>query len=309
MYMLPGDFSTEFYWSEIYTKPLDYWQPVLQQISNRAHLGDSWQRARLGRNIVFLNQKFALKLNPPCWQGEIARETTAAALVAGKLPVDTPQCVAQGCVDSWEYLVQSRLSGRNLHEIWTGLTVQQRANLAVQHGEILAALHGFSSNDLSSSSLVFDWTDMYARQREVCQVEMAASALHPALVEDAERYLDLTAPLLSPAGDTVLLHGDLTHLNLLVDEQPSGWQITGLIDWGDAKTGPRGHEFISPGVHMYLGERVVLDAFYQKALRRNPQELMARAMLYYTGEFDQILRRVPGGSDCRTWDAVEELMW
>jgi hygromycin-B 7''-O-kinase len=112
----------------------------------------------------------------------------------------------------------------------------------------------------------------------------------------------------------VLLHGDLTHLNMFVEPYSADWHITGLIDWGDARLGPPGHEFISPGVHMYLGDRTALSAFHLgcgKAMAgiHDNKELMARAMLYYGGDFAAFLRINQELNDCRDWGCVAQQMW
>jgi aminoglycoside phosphotransferase (APT) family kinase protein len=114
----------------------------------------------------------------------------------------------------------------------------------------------------------------------------------------------------------VLVHGDLSHLNFMVEQHDGRWAITGLLDWGDVKVGPWTHELISPAVHMYLGDRDVLRAWYG-AYGRPSREMAsavahvatARAMLYYAEEFNGILGRLPGGESCRDWPAVARCLW
>lgn len=307
--MLPDSFSNEYYWSEMYLKPIDYWQPVINEIAAQHHLGGDWERARLGRNIVFLNEAYVLKISPPGWKEDISREAKALSLVGNLLPVTTPEILVTGEVEAWGYLIQRKLDGQNLHELWSGLSQTERVKIASQHGEILDALHNLGAGNQDWSGLEFDWVKLYASQREVCQNEMAAAGVPTALVDDAELFLDRTAPLLAEQGDAVLLHGDLTHLNFLVAEDGDGWRICGLIDWGDVKIGPRGHEYISPGVHMYLGDRPVIEAFYQACSRIDPEELMARALLYYTGGFADYLKKLSGGIECQSWRDVAERLW
>ncbi|MBE0698281.1 MAG: phosphotransferase, partial [Anaerolineaceae bacterium] len=222
--MLPTEFSSEIYWSDIYQKPLDFWLPVVDTLSRKNGLGDGWERACLGRNVVLLNANYALKLGPPCWPGDMDSEAIVLPWIAGKLAVETPEMLGSGSIEGWNYIIQRRLSGQNLYELWTTLTKEQRVDLAFQHGEILQALHNLPCDTLAGSAVEFDWTNMYAEQMKVCRKEMAGRGIHPGLVEDAERYLDDAAPLLGDDGKRVLLHGDLTHLNLLVRESGKGWQ-------------------------------------------------------------------------------------
>jgi hygromycin-B 7''-O-kinase len=114
----------------------------------------------------------------------------------------------------------------------------------------------------------------------------------------------------------VLLHGDLDAINLLIEEQPGTWRITGLVDWGDIKVGPAAHDFISPGIHSYRGQRDLLHAWYAgyglREEQRSPafvRNVMARSMLYYAGEFARYLQRAPGAEQCRDWDCVADCFW
>ena len=62
-----------------------------------------------------------------------------------------------------------------------------------------------------------------------CVVEMQRAGVADVLVQQIESYLE-AAPWDSEP--PVLLHGDLTHLNMLVTERAGSWRISGLIDWG-----------------------------------------------------------------------------
>lgn len=248
------------YWQELYQQPLPCWQAALDWIMSEHGLERSpWTRAALGRNIVFVSPTAVIKLGPPMWPGEMAREAAALRAVAGRLPVATPSLLALGALGRWEYLVQAPLPGANLRTLWAGLGASDRAALAEQHGALMAALHALPLED-SPADLAFDWPAMLGAQRAECVSEMRRAGVADALVWQVEIYLEAT-----PWDDQppVLLHGDLTHLNMLVAEQDEGWRITGLIDWGDVKLGPRAHEFISPGVHMYQGDVVPLAAWYR----------------------------------------------
>ncbi len=69
----------------------------------------------------FPNATTVVKLGPPCWPGEMAREVAALRFVAGRLPVATPTLVANGTLDGWDYLVQQKLPGSNLWQLWPQL--------------------------------------------------------------------------------------------------------------------------------------------------------------------------------------------
>jgi hygromycin-B 7''-O-kinase len=313
MHPLPQQVDFARYWQELYRQPLPFWQPALDQIMAEHQLvANPWTRAALGRNIVFVSPTAVIKLGPPMWQGEMQREAAALSTVAGRLPVTTPTLLACGELDGWDYLVQAPLPGTNLHAIWAGLDSTARTALAEQHGALMAALHAIPAQDLSVH-LAFDWQAMLGAQHAECVREMRRAGVADALVWQIEPYLEATPWHAEPP---VLLHGDLTHLNMLVAEQAEGWRITGLIDWGDVKLGPRTHEFISPGVHMYQGDAASLRAWFRSygwtdhpTAARDQHQIMARAMLYYAEDFARLIETVPGAADCPNWHAMAAAFW
>ena len=310
---LPHQVDSTRYWQELYRQPLAFWQAALDRIMAEHQLvSSSWTRAALGRNIVFVSPTAVIKLGPPIWRGEMQREATALSAIVGRLPVATPALLAVGQLDGWDYLVQTPLPGTNLRTVWTELDAATRAALAYQHGTLMAALHALPTQDLPAH-LAFDWQAMLAAQRAECVSEMQRAGVADALVQQIEPYLDATPWDNEPP---MLLHGDLTHLNMLVTEQAGSWRISGLIDWGDVKIGARMHELISPGVHMYQGDAASLRAWYRgygwaqhATAARDQHQIMTRAMLYYADDFARLIQTVPGAAQCQDWHAMAAAFW
>lgn len=313
---LPTHFNRERYWQTIYRQPVADWLPALEQIRQRHHLpAGAWTRFALGRNLVFACGEVVLKLSQPNWAFEIPREADALAFVYQQLPVATPELLAIGELDGWAYLVQRRLPGALMRAQWPALSDDVKLALARQQGEIMAALHDLSIAN-APASLAFDWTEMLTEQKAECRTEMQDGGVPEALLADLSPYLAAAEPLIAADGPTVLLHGDLDAINLLIEEHNDTWRITGLVDWGDIKLGPVAHDFISPGIHSYRGQRQLLHAWYagygladERRSRHFLQNSMARAMLYYAGEFGRYLERVPGAEQCQDWACVADYFW
>jgi hygromycin-B 7''-O-kinase len=313
---LPSDLSYDRYWQTIYAQPLSYWQPALDSIRARHSLPNgAWERSALGRNIVFVCGPVVAKLSPPFWRHEVPREAAVLQFVHNRLPIAVPELLATGELDTWRYLIQTRLPGELLRSVWPGLHLHAKTALAHQHGAILAALHALPIQH-APVSLAFDWPLLLAEQAAECLPAMQRAGVPEALVADAVPYLERALPLLAADTDGWLLHGDLDAINLLVEYQHAQWRITGLVDWGDVKLGPMAHEFISPRVHMYREEPDLLRPWYEgyKLLSADrtaqlEQNLMARAMLYYADEFTSILSKVPEANHCQTWTEVAPYFW
>lgn len=316
MSYLPHNFDRETYWQSIYRQPVADWLGALEQIRQRHRLpaGD-WTRFALGRNLVFACGEVVLKLSQPNWAFEIPREADALTFVHQQLPVATPELLAIGELEGWAYLVQRRLPGEMMRAQWPTLSDVVKRSLAHQQGEIMAALHALPV-DHAPTSLAFDWTEMLTEQKAECLAEMQNAGVPAALLADLSPYLAAAEPLIAVDGPTVLLHGDFDAINLLIEEQNGTWRITGLVDWGDIKLGPASHDFISPGIHSYRGQRDLLHAWYAGYGLNDKQQspafvrnVMARSMLYYAGEFARYLQSVLSAEQCRDWNCVADCFW
>ena len=316
MPLLPNDFDRQTYWQSIYHQPVPSWLPALEQIRLRHRLpAGEWTRFALGRNVVFACDALVVKLSPPFWVHEIPREADALTFVAQRLPVVTPELITTGELEGWAYLVQRRVPGDLLRSRWADLSPPTQLDLVRQQGEVMAALHALPVHN-APASLAFDWTEMLSEQKAECEPEMRNAGVPDPLLADLAPYLAQAEPLLAMDGPTVLLHGDLDAINLLVAEHDGQWRITGLVDWGDIKLGPAAHDFISPGIHTCRGVRDVLHAWYagyslSAKQRSTPfvHNIMARSMLYYAGEFARYLKLVPDAEQCQDWASVAACFW
>jgi hygromycin-B 7''-O-kinase len=313
---LPHSVDEQQYWGAVYAQPLAYWQPALETIRARHRLPDGdWSRCTLGKNAVFTLGPVVVKICPPFWIADLQTEADTLSFVNARLPVATPELLATGELGAWMYLVESRLPGQLLRARWPVLRLDERVALARQHGALMAAVHALPVHD-APTRLVFDWPTRLAEQRGACERAMRQSGVSEQLLADLAAYLRDAQPLLDADTDRALVHGDLDAVNMLVEYTHSQWQITGLLDWGDATLGPPLHEFISPCVHTYLGERATLLSWYAgygwTSNRQTPwleHNLMARAMLYYAGQFSQLLDKVPGASHYQRWADLAACFW
>ena len=97
-----------------------------------------------GSRPVYAAGEVVLKLYPQADGNASALEAGVLSAVGGALPVAAPRVHATGDWDGWSYLLMSRLPGVPLDVAWPDVPAQGRAELAVQAGELLAALHRVS---------------------------------------------------------------------------------------------------------------------------------------------------------------------
>jgi hygromycin-B 7''-O-kinase len=226
------------------------------------------------------------------------------------LPVTTPELLAVGELDGWSHIIQRRVPGAVLADVWKNLDAAQRERVAHHQGRIMRALHDLPAPD--APALSFDWIGMLVEQALEARDVLERAGLTGTLLADLRAYLG--ARRLSWAAPVALLHGDLDAINLLVEQQGADWSITGLVDWSDAKIGPVTHEFISPGVHTLRGDRAALRAWiagYGLPVAREEfqHQVMARAILYYPDTLPKLLAGVDGAETSTSWDDAARAFW
>ena len=116
-----------------------------------------------GSNVLFqVEPNRLIKLFPPFWAQDCARENLALSALAGQFDFEVPRVHFSGELEGWPYLVLSRLSGVSLDTIWDGLDPDDRERIAVGLGRMMARLHSTPTAGLSA--LGPDWTDFIQAQ-------------------------------------------------------------------------------------------------------------------------------------------------
>lgn len=289
--------------------PDAYWDSVLAELGERIGLpGEHGPRLPLGKSPVFeIGDDAILKLSPPYYAEDTAREVAALQSVPPDGPVRTPRVISVHDVDGWTALLISRLPGTLLRREWPSLDDDVRAALAFETGKIAAWLHSLPVSP--DSPLAYDW-----QAHIVGEMEYAPRELPDTLLATWPAFLESIGPIPSPDAPLVLLHGDLSAGNLHVEQQQDGqWHITGLLDFGDASLGQPIHDWLSPRVHDLKEGSRLLHAFRDGyglpsgALTSQFQsELLARTILYYGWRFVERTFALQGATD---WHEITGVVW
>lgn len=220
------------------------WLPAMQAICRRHGLvQDSLRLAPPGSNIVFWVEPGCLiKLFAPMWAADAAREAGALHAMTGVPGIDVPRITAQGELEGWPYLVITRLPGRPLDELWPDLGAAERLEIARGLGRLMAALHSAPTDSLAA--LQEDWPAFLRQQVQACLGQQREKGVSPEWAAQIEAFLADLPPLYDAGFQPVLLHADLNPEHLFCTQGVAGWQVSGVIDFGDAMLGHPCYEFI-----------------------------------------------------------------
>jgi len=268
-----------------------------------------------GSNLVAaLGDGDVLKLFPPFLRFQWAAERCALRLLHGRVTIATPALRHEGEHDGWTYLIMSRLTGASLDDVWPSLDEADRCGLLAQIGALIAEVQRVPPGSLVD--LEPSWADRLRVQRAGCVARHRERGLPAALLADLEAYLDRTADALPAGAPPVLLTGEYTPENLLVARDHGHWRIVGLIDFGDATTGPAEYDLLGPGTFLAAGDSARLRALLEgrgyaphDLTPRLRDCLMALLLLHRHSDLSVQVRIEGWRERARTLDELAALVW
>lgn len=271
--LTPADFDTR------YRHDSQAWLPTIADICRIHGLPTTpLVPFRDGSNLIAsAADEFVVKVFPPFhrdqWESE---RRTLAHLANHDISISVPQLAGQGeREDGWTYVILSKLPGITLERVWPSLTTAEKAGCMRQIGHVMARVHSISVGDLSDLEPL--WGPFLQTQITQCKARHTRLGMPEWFLREVEDYV-MSKEALIPDEPPVILTGEYTPFNLLADKIDSQWQVTGMIDFGDAMIGFREYDFLGPCLFLGEGNASLIDALFD-------------GYRYTTPRFDAALRR------------------
>ena len=264
-YLLPAVDTWE-QWSAIFTD-LALWKPVVSEICLQEGIAcGSVEAGYPGSNAVFLvDRRYAVKVYNPVWK-DFGVERELLQALEQVVVVPTPKMVSSGRFADrieWDYMITEFVEGEPLREVRKALTGDDLISVSTDLGNMVRALHRMDLADLHAVVDLHETGPKLAQRRKLEVVkELANKELLPGQV------LDELTPFLEAAAaqvaddDAVLVHGDLTEDHVLLQKRDGGWEITGLLDLGDAHACPKEYEWPALWLGTLGRDPAALRAFF-----------------------------------------------
>ena len=186
-----------------------------------------------------------IKLFSPLWRSDVVPERLVLGRLSEQSEWPVPRLVAEGEIEGWPYVLMTAVDGVPLCEVWNSIEMPDREYIAARCGDWMAFLHSIPTEGLDA--IATDWPTFVAHQIRDCADRLARSGLDERLVRSTLAFLDDLPPLYEPGFQPVLLNADLTDEHILVKECGGRWELTGIIDFGDAMLGHPYYDFVAPG--------------------------------------------------------------
>jgi hygromycin-B 7''-O-kinase len=310
--LLPPISADAEYW-ELFEQD-EVWLPAVLHLCDCHGLPREAVRAREGGNPVFiLGGRSALKLFAPIWRREYESELAALKAVEGRAGVATPRVEAAGELDGWYYVVMSVLPGAPLSEVWSSIEAPDQARLVSDLGEVLATMHALPAP--GPAAFGAGWEEFFAELADGCVARQRRYGASEDLLGQIPAYIEPRAPLLRSAEGSVLLHADLTHDHVFLGRVGGRWEITGIIDFGDARVGRHEYEFGAPAVFFLRGRPELVRPFllsygYREADLSDElsARLTAATVLHEFAQLPRILNVFGAGAPA-TLEQLDEKLW
>ena len=224
------------------------WRPLVDAICARE--GIAYQRIdapESNTNAVFiLDRRVVIKIYSPFWT-EFPFERALMERLAHAPGIPVPAIRAAGVFQDrkdWNYLAMEFCAGRPLDELRPELTRHALLEVAAQTGRMVRRLHAVDPAPLSAIDKGEPWNALVnRRRREVLPELVDRDLIVPAVVPELETLLD-EAMAVSRTAPRVIVHGDLNAEHLLLDERNGRWELSALIDFGDARVGVPDYEWM-----------------------------------------------------------------
>ncbi len=310
---LPGPMSFELF-ARFRAEP-ERWLPVALDIARGAGLACASPHVfRDGSNLVVaLDDAVVLKIFPPMLTHQWRAERGCLAALAGKLTVTTPQIVADGQRDGWHWLAMTRVAGVACEDVWPTLTEGEKDAIIGRIGRLIDEVQSTTPTD-DIRALEPRWHVFVPEQLARCRARHEGLGLPARLVTGIDDYLRDATSTIPLAPRLVILTGEYIQQNFMVQRDERGqWQVSGLIDFGDAMTGFGEYDLLGPSIFMCEGRhsavRALLDGCHLQSSPELTRRLMTLLLLHRFSNLEAQIR-IPGWQDrASSLAELERLIW
>ncbi|MBD3182065.1 phosphotransferase [Candidatus Poribacteria bacterium] len=248
------------------------WLPAMQVICDR-HGYDKSQLefAPPGTHVVFrLNPDLYIKLFAPLWPDDYTAEVTVLRKLSGYKDLKIPHLVNEGKIEGWPYLIIKRIKGVPLVDVWNFMSFRDKEFVAAWCGEFLAKLHRIDIDGLEAINV--KWSDFVDAQIKACINELKKVNIESHWISSVEDFFGGLPCLYEPDFQPILLDADITDEHVMVNKYNGKWEVTGIIDFGDAMLGYPLYDFAAPGCCITNSSPLLRRAMLM-AYGYNPDEL------------------------------------
>ncbi len=210
------------------------------------------------------------------------------------------------------FLVIERLPGVTLESVWARIPHPNRVALMGGIGRMMACVHRELVGSLAD--LPPQWAPFLEGQIAGCLARHTRLGSPEFLLRELVDYVREGAPLIPTAFRPVILTGEYTPFNLLVQEHNGWWEHSGMIDFGDAMIGPPEYDFLGPSTFLCAGNSELVRAWMQTygvgaQVSNEQRQRWMTLLLLHRYSYPKAQIRIPGWEASGSIAELAEKIW
>jgi hygromycin-B 7''-O-kinase len=236
--------------------------PLGKEIASKHGYYEPLKRIPEGSSLVFkIGSDYFLKLTPPFYSGSIEAEINATKIIGNQLPLSIPHIVIEDQIRNWKYVITKNVRGLQAKHVFKSLSAENLKTFALDIGKTIKAIHNIKSDGFEREFGPWKtYLENNLKNQETIHLSRGNSKewslkINEFVLKQKENLLKL--------GPEKLIHADLNHEHLMMEEVNNEWRITGILDFADSMNAPIELEFILPIVCFFKGkpelQRLVLE--------------------------------------------------
>ncbi len=319
----PRELDPEYFDLQYRRQPETWREPFLRLWRDNGPPADrnaNFQPFKDGSNLIAaMGEVWVMKVFPPFLRHQWVSEYRVLQHLDGQLSLPIPRFFKAGEEEDddeggWTYIIMSRLSGNTLETVWPRLPEDDKVAVLRDIGSIMARAQSLPVGTLTT--LPPDWKEFLSVQMQGCRARHQRHGMPPWFVNGVDDLVRESWSLIPDTFEPVLLTGEYTPFNLLVDDKPRVQSIAGMIDFGDAMTGFGEYDLLGPLLFSCEGKGYLVNALLEgygitpegrdKTLRRR---LFLLQILHRYSYFKGQVRIPNWEKQVHTLEELENLIW
>jgi len=292
-----------------------FWEGKISKIATLENIKfEKLTRFTFGGNIVYsIDGKLVVKLFPSYVNDEFVQEKKVLEhLNRQKLSVEIPKLITTGQFEGWNYIIMSELKGTLLIDLFDSLTKIEKEQIAADLGKLIKEVHrsteSINKEDLDS------WNYFLAEQFEKLKEHHKNAGIRDELYEQLIDYVD--AKSIQQTDKLVLLTGEYTPFNLIMNNENGLWKISGLIDFADCFVGNAKYDLLGPIAFMFFPtkglNRIFLESYGFKKEDLNEsfqKELLTFLLLHRFSNISYYQEKLEAAKEAKSFEELKDIFF
>jgi hygromycin-B 7''-O-kinase len=290
----------------------DFWDQKIHGIIEK----EGWEtgtirRFSYGATVVYsYKETYVIKLYPAYFKDQFVKEREVLESIHHNINVvETPKLVRYGMWEGWNYIIMTQLKGELLIDLWERFSPAEKLMLSQDLGKTIKEFHSIQTNNFTSIRV--DWDAFIKQQLQNMKNHHQYAGLQEALLSDLDHYVEEQYMNYHP--QEVLLTGEYTPFNLMINKVDGAWKLTGVIDFADCFLGDADYDLLGPILFMFNSNQKLIFEFLKSYgyTQDGLDEALQKKLMIYTilHRYSDINSYLPQDEEPNSFQALSQVLF